>query len=62
MDRSLLRITPSGASGLTFAGLCFVFLPMLAGSYWLSIFTSTTIFAMAISGVAFMYEGLAWSA
>ena len=58
MDRSLFRITPSGASGLTFAAFCFIFLPMLAGSYWLSIFTSATIFAMAISGVAFMYARL----
>ena len=31
---------------------------MLAGSYWLSIFTSAAIFAMAISGVAFMYARL----
>ncbi|NEY90144.1 branched-chain amino acid ABC transporter permease [Tabrizicola oligotrophica] len=58
MDRSLFRLTASGASGLSFAALCFVFLPMLAGSYWLSIFTSAAIFAMAISGVAFMYARL----
>lgn len=58
MDRSLLRLTPSGTAGLIFAALCFVFLPMLAGSYWLSIFTSAAIFAMAISGVAFMYARL----
>lgn len=58
MDRSLLRITPSGAAGLAFAALCFVFMPMLAGSYWLSIFTSAAIFTMAISGVAFMYARL----
>ncbi len=58
MDRSLIRLTPSGVSGLIFAGLCFVFLPLLAGSYWLSVFTSAAIFAMAISGVAFMYARL----
>lgn len=58
MDRSLFRLTPSGASGLTFAGLCFVFLPVLAGSYWLSVFTSAAIFVLAISGVAFMYARL----
>ena len=58
MDRSLFRLTPSGASGLIFAGLCFVFLPMLAGSYWLSLFTSAAIFVLAISGVAFMYARL----
>lgn len=58
MDRSLFRLTPSGTSGLIFAALCFAFLPMLAGSYWLAIFTSATIFAMAISGVAFMYARL----
>lgn len=58
MDRSLIRLTPSGSAGLIFAGLCFVFLPLLAGSYWLSVFTSAAIFAMAISGVAFMYARL----
>lgn len=58
MDRSLFRLTTSGASGLIFAGLCFVFLPMLAGSYWLSLFTSAAIFVLAISGVAFMYARL----
>ncbi len=58
MDRSLFRLTPSGASGLIFAGLCFVFLPLLAGSYWLSVFTSAAIFVLAISGVAFMYARL----
>lgn len=58
MDRTLFHLTPSGAAGLIFAALCFVFLPMLAGSYWLSIFTSTAIFALAISGVAFMYARL----
>lgn len=58
MDRSLFRLTPSGASGLIFAGLCFAFLPMLAGSYWLSVFTSAAIFVLAISGVAFMYARL----
>jgi branched-chain amino acid transport system permease protein len=58
MDRSLFHITPSGGAGLLFAALCFVVLPMVAGSYWLSIFTSTAIFAMAISGVAFMYARL----
>ena len=58
MDRSLFRLTPSGTSGLIFAGLCFVFLPVLAGSYWLSVFTSAAIFVLAISGVAFMYARL----
>ena len=58
MDRSLLRITPSGAAGLIFAAASFVFLPMVLGSYWLAIFTSAAIFAMAISGVAFMYARL----
>ena len=58
MDRSLFRLTQSGSAGLIFAALCFAFLPMLAGSYWLSIFTSAAIFAMAISGVAFMYARL----
>ncbi len=58
MDRSLFAITPSGAAGLMFAGFCFAVLPSIAGSYWLSILTSTACFAMAISGVAFMYARL----
>ncbi len=58
MQSGLFRITPSGAAGLVFAGLCFAVLPALAGSYWLAIFTSAACFTMAISGVAFMYARL----
>jgi branched-chain amino acid transport system permease protein len=58
MDRSLYRITPSGASGFILAALAFVFLPVLAGSYWLSVLTSATCFAMAAAGVSFMYARL----
>ncbi|MGB8815282.1 MAG: branched-chain amino acid ABC transporter permease [Paracoccaceae bacterium] len=58
MDRNLFRITPSGASGLIFAALCFAVLPSLAGSYWLSVFTSAACFTMAVAGVAFMYARL----
>ncbi len=58
MDRSLFAITPSGAAGLAFAAFCFAILPMIAGSYWLSILTSTACFAMAASGVAFMQARL----
>ncbi len=58
MDRSLYRITPSGAAGLSFAALAFVILPSLAGSYWLSVFTSAACFTMAASGVSFMYARL----
>ena len=58
MDRSLFKVTPSGAAGLVFAAFCLVILPSVAGSYWLSILTSTACFAMAISGVAFMYARL----
>jgi branched-chain amino acid transport system permease protein len=58
MVRSTLAITPSGAAGLIFAAFCFAVLPSLVGSYWLAILTSTACFAMAISGVAFMYARL----
>ena len=58
MNRLLFRITPSGASGLVLAALAFVFLPLLAGSYWLSVFTSAVCFTMAAAGVSFMYARL----
>lgn len=58
MNRTLFRITPSGAAGLTFAAAAFVILPAVAGSYWLSVLTSATCFAMAAAGVAFMYARL----
>jgi branched-chain amino acid transport system permease protein len=58
MDRSLFHITRSGAAGLAFAAFCFAVLPAIAGSYWLSILTSASCFAMAISGVAFIYARL----
>lgn len=58
MDRSLFAQTPSGAAGLTFAAFCLTVLPSVAGSCWRSILTSTACFAMAISGVAFMYARL----
>lgn len=58
MTLALFRVTPSGAAGIVFATFCFVVLPAVAGSYWLSIFTSAACFAMAVSGVAFMYARL----
>jgi branched-chain amino acid transport system permease protein len=58
MDRTLFHITPSGAAGLLFAAFCFGILPAIAGSYWLSILTSAACFAMAASGVAFIYARL----
>lgn len=58
MDRSLFHITPSGAAGLVFAAFCFAVLPAVAGSYWMSILTSAGCFAMAVSGVAFIYARL----
>lgn len=54
----LFRITPSGAAGLAFAAFCFAVVPAVAGSFWLSVFTSAACFTMAISGVAFMYARL----
>lgn len=58
MDRSLFHITPSGAAGLIFAALAFAVLPALAGSFWMSVFTSAACFTMAAAGVGFMYARL----
>ena len=58
MTTSLFRVTPSGAAGLTVAAFAFAVLPSLAGSYWLSVFTSAACFTMAAAGVAFMYARL----
>ncbi len=54
----LLHITPSGWAGLGFAGFVIFLVPLVAGSLWLSVFTSTAIFTLALSGVAFMYARL----
>lgn len=56
--RNLFHVTPSGWSGFAFAALCFVFLPMLAGNLWMSVFISTGCFTLAIAGVSFMYARL----
>ncbi len=58
MDRSLFHVTWSGAIGLAVAALAFAVLPEIAGSFWLSVCTSAACFAMAASGVAFMYARL----
>lgn len=58
MHRSLFHITRSGAAGLTVAALAFGLLPAIAGSYWMSVFTSAACFTMAAAGVAFMYARL----
>jgi branched-chain amino acid transport system permease protein len=58
MDRSLFHVTRSGAAGLTVAALAFAVLPAVAGSFWLSVFTSAACFVMAASCVAFMYARL----
>lgn len=55
MDKNLFRITPTGMAGLAFAALAFLVIPEVAGSLWLSVFTSTGCFALTIAGVAFMY-------
>lgn len=54
----LFRVNPSGACGLIFAALAFLVLPALAGSYWMTVFTSAACFTMAAGGVAFMYARL----
>jgi len=58
MNRSLFYITPSGACGLITAALAFAVLPGLAGSYWISVFTSAACFTMTAAGVGFMYARL----
>jgi len=58
MQPSLLHVTPSGWCGLAFALFMLIFLPMLAGSYWLSVITSAACFTMAAAGAGFMYSRL----
>jgi branched-chain amino acid transport system permease protein len=58
MRKSLFHGTPSGILGLFFAGFAFLLVPEIAGAYWLSVFTSTACFTLAIAGVAFMYARL----
>lgn len=58
MRSDLFRVTPGGWTGLAFAGFVFLIVPMLAGKLWLSVFTSTACFTLALSGVAFMYARL----
>lgn len=54
----LFRTTSSGWVGLCFALLCALVLPFLASSLWLSVLTSTACFALALTGVAFLYARL----
>lgn len=58
MDPRLLRITPSGWTGLALAAFCILLLPGLSSRFWLSVFTSAGCFTLAIAGVAFMYARL----
>lgn len=58
MELGLFKITPSGWAGLGFAAFAVIVVPMLAGSLWLSVFTSTACFTMAVAGAAFMYARL----
>ena len=58
MGGGLFRVTASGWAGLGFALMAFALVPALAGSYWMSVFTSAGCFAMAASGVGFMYARL----
>lgn len=52
------KITPSGKAGIILAALLFIFLPMLVGSQWVKIFTSTACFSLAAMGAGFMYSRL----
>jgi len=58
MRAGLFTITPRGWAGLAVAAFAFAVLPGVVNSYWMSVFTSAACFAMAISGVAFMYARL----
>lgn len=58
MDKGLFKVTSSGWAGLAFAAFAVIVVPMLAGSLWLSVFTSTACFTMAVAGAAFMYARL----
>lgn len=52
------RTTPSGWMGLGFALFAAFLLPALSNSLWLSVFTSTACFVLALAGVAFLYARL----
>ncbi len=54
----MTRITGSGAAGLVFALLVLLFLPIVGGSQWVKIFTSTACFTLAAAGIGFMYSRL----
>jgi branched-chain amino acid transport system permease protein len=58
METSLFRITPAGWAGLVFAVGAIFLVPSIAGSFWLSVFTSAACFALAAAGVAFIYARL----
>ena len=58
MNAQLFHITRSGAVGLLFAACAFFIVPLVVGSFWTSVFTSTACFALATAGVAFMYARL----
>ena len=58
MNAQLFYITRSGAAGLVFAAFAFFLVPLVVGSFWTSVFTSTACFALATAGVAFMYARL----
>lgn len=54
----MFKITPSGWAGTLFFVVAILALPALSGGQWVKIFTSTTCFIIAASGVAFMYARL----
>ena len=58
MNAHLFQVTRSGAVGLVFAAFAFFVVPLVVGSFWMSVFTSTASFALASAGVAFMYARL----
>lgn len=58
MHSTYMRISASGWAGFGFAAFAALIIPLVAGSLWLSVFTSTACFALAIAGVSFLYARL----
>ncbi len=58
MKKSLISLNRSSLIGFSLAAFVFVVLPMVTSAKWVSVFTSTACFTLAVAGVAFMYARL----
>lgn len=54
----MFHVTPSGWAGFAFAAFAVLIVPQIVGSLWLSVFTSTACFTLALAGASFMYARL----